>query len=453
MDFDNIAKEQSDRIFQVWIQNLLRNSPEDLAGKLASRHCPGTPVTALRLSNGAFNICYRVTYEDGRRVEVRFAALGRVIARNEKVEDEVAIMSYIGRHTAIPVPKVLGYGKCVVGPYIVMSFIEGKSLSAYLRDSAQETVALSSTISTSTLRRAYFSMSEILLELSKPEFPCIGAIRQDESGSWTVLKRPLTFNMNRLTQFSNIPHSIFRQPPFGTAADYFEELAQQHFHHLELQRNDAISDEADCRKKYIARCLFRKISHEISKRHCSGPFRLYCDDFHPDNVLVDASTLVVTGVVDWEFAYAAPVEFTYAAPWWLLLERPEDWEPDLDQFLTRFMPRFRTFLEVLEDCETRKIKDGSLLQHQRLSIAMKDSLGSGLFWICLASRHSSMFDEIYWNIIDPRFFGQFTTIQDRLCLLTTEERLNIDTFIEKKVHQASERNLVSHYSIDELVEL
>lgn len=34
MDFDSLAKEQSDRVFQVWIQNLLRNSPEALAGKL-----------------------------------------------------------------------------------------------------------------------------------------------------------------------------------------------------------------------------------------------------------------------------------------------------------------------------------------------------------------------------------------------------------------------------------
>lgn len=259
--------------------------------------------------------------------------------------------------------------------------------------------------------------------------------------------------MNRLTQFSNIPHNIFRQQAFSNAADYFEELAQQHFYHLELQRNDAVSDEADCRKKYIARCLFRKLSREIPKRHCSGPFRLYCDDLHPDNVLVDASKLLVTGVVDWEFAYAAPVEFTYAAPWWLLLERPEDWEPNFDQFLTRFMPRFRTFLEVLQDCETRKIQDGSLSQDQRLSIAMENSIGTGLFWICLASRYSSMFDEIYWDIIDPMFFGRFASIQDRLGLLSTEDLLNVDAFVEKKMHQASERNLVSHYSIDELVEL
>ncbi|EAW06853.1 phosphotransferase family protein [Aspergillus clavatus NRRL 1] len=444
---------QSDRIFQVWIQNLLRNSPEDLAGKLASRHCPSTPVTASRLSNGAFNICYRVTFENGHRVLVRFSALGRVIARNEKVEDEVAIMEYIAQHTAIPVPKVLGYGKCAVGPYIVMSFIEGNQLSGYLSDSSRETFTLSARVPISILRKAYFGMAGVLLELSKPEFPFIGAISQEESGAWTVSKRPLSYNMNRLAQFSNIPHDVFKRQRFSNAADYFEELAQQHFYHLELQRNDAVTNEADCRKKYIARCLFRKLSREISREHCSGPFRLYCDDLRPDNVLVDASRLVITGVVDWEFAYAAPVEFTYAAPWWLLLERPEDWEPDLDQFLARFMPRFRTFLEVLQECEASKIKDGSLSQSQRLSTAMENSMETGLFWICLASRHSSMFDEIYWKFIDPSFFGSFTVIEDRLCLLSAEECVNIDTFIAKKMHQADEGKLVPHYSTDELVDL
>ena len=115
MDFDDLAKQQSDRIFQVWIQNLLGNSPETLAGKLASRHCPGsTPVTAPRLPNGAFNICYRFTFENDHRVVVRFVGLGRVIARNEKVEDEVALMQYLAQHTAIPIPDVLGSGKCAV---------------------------------------------------------------------------------------------------------------------------------------------------------------------------------------------------------------------------------------------------------------------------------------------------------------------------------------------------
>jgi hypothetical protein len=114
---------------------------------------------------------------------VRFTALGRVIARREKVEDEVAIMEYVAKHTEIPVPKVLGSGNCVVGPYIMMDFIDENPLSEYLRDPSQEIATLSPSISMSVLRRAYFGMAEILLELSRPEFPFTGAIRRDELGN------------------------------------------------------------------------------------------------------------------------------------------------------------------------------------------------------------------------------------------------------------------------------
>ncbi|KAJ5661877.1 uncharacterized protein N7477_009493 [Penicillium maclennaniae] len=94
------------------------------------------------------------------------------------------------------------------------------------------------------------------------------------------------------------------------------------------------------------------------------------------------------------------------------------------------MLRLRTFLEVL-----------------------KKSLETGLFWICLASRHSSIFDEIYWSFIDSRFYSLFITIQDRLGLLSAEERGNIVAILESKMRQASERTLISHYSIDKLVDL
>ena len=121
--------------------------------------------------------------------------------------------------------------------------------------------------------------------------------------------------------------------------------------------------------------------------------------------------------------------------------------------LGTFHAEIHTFLEVLRDCEAGKIKAGSLSQTQRLSTVMEKSVESGLFWICLASRHSSMFDKIYWKFIDPRFFDPFTSIEDRLDLLSAEERVNMDPFIERKMQQASEAKLVLHYSVDELVDL
>ncbi|PWY82078.1 hypothetical protein BO70DRAFT_429164 [Aspergillus heteromorphus CBS 117.55] len=68
-------------------------------------------TTPLRQTpGGAFNICYRVRYEDGVHVIVRFAALGRAIPRREKLENEVATMRYLRQNTSIPVPEVFGSG-------------------------------------------------------------------------------------------------------------------------------------------------------------------------------------------------------------------------------------------------------------------------------------------------------------------------------------------------------
>jgi hypothetical protein len=48
--------------------------------------------------------------------------------------------------------------------------------------------------------------------------------------------------------------------------------------------------------------------------HNNSLFPVWCDDFQPENVLVDEAECIVE-VVDGEFTYAAPVEFSYAPPW------------------------------------------------------------------------------------------------------------------------------------------
>ncbi|ODH28274.1 hypothetical protein ACO22_03960 [Paracoccidioides brasiliensis] len=144
---------------------------------------------------------------------------------------------------------------------------------------------------------------------------------------------------------------------------YFQQLAEQQFLHLKYQRNDAITDEDDCRKKYVARCLFRQIAQRVLVQH--GRFYLYCDDLRPSNVLVTESDLRVTGVIDWEYTYVAPAEFTYSAPWWLLFESPEAW--DLDNFMDRYRPRLELFLKELRVHEDEQIRQGSLKESQRLS--------------------------------------------------------------------------------------
>jgi hypothetical protein len=48
----------------------------------------------------------------------------------------------------------------------------------------------------SDIESAYRGMAQIILELSKPTFTCIGALVEEGLGVWKVVRRLLTLNMN-----------------------------------------------------------------------------------------------------------------------------------------------------------------------------------------------------------------------------------------------------------------
>ncbi|RHZ55786.1 hypothetical protein CDV55_104035 [Aspergillus turcosus] len=455
MDFDHLAEKKLEQKATAWLHLLTSRSPEILSMQLAEKHLPGKLVSACLWKSGAFNICYRIRYNEGPDVIVRFAALGRAILRREKVEIEVATMKYIRHTTSIPVPEVFGSGICWAGPYVVMSFLEGVPLSELLKDRSRTgRPVLNPQISDRSLKRAYREMAALVLELSKHEFDSIGALAENERG-FSIARRPLTFNMNELMASANLPEEVFPAHTFRSATDYFKALAMQHLSHLRLQQRDAVSSEEDCRRKFTARCLFLNITKNLCAELPQEPFRLYCDDFRPSNVLIDLDASRVSGVIDWEFTYAAPAEFTYVAPWWLLLQSPEDWEGDLNEFLIRYIPRLRAFLEVLSDYENKLIKQHLLSESQRLSPRMEHSMETELFWVCLAARYSSMFDEIYWTFIDHRYYGAFTSLEDRIQLLDHEQQHEMNELVRIKTAQCNEdkESFNDHYPIDKLLEL
>ncbi|KAJ5791433.1 kinase-like domain-containing protein [Penicillium psychrosexuale] len=63
---------------------------------------------------------------------------------------------------------------------------------------------------------------------------------------------------------------------------------------------------------------------------------------------------------------AAPVEFSSAPPWWLLIEKPEYWPKGLDDWC-------RDFLTAMIHCEDEAIKHGWLKEDQRLSDPMQNT--------------------------------------------------------------------------------
>ena len=133
--------------------------------------------------------------------------------------------------------------------------------------------------------------------------------------------------MNEIVQLDTPTRSKLPTTTYDTASSYFEALAELHILHLQSQRNEADIEAvvdtdllADIfRRGFVARFLFRKLVRDPQYRkqwvfHDNGPFPVWYDDFRPENVLVDEGE-ETAGVVDWEFTYTAPVEFSYAPPW------------------------------------------------------------------------------------------------------------------------------------------
>lgn len=75
-----------------------------------------------------------------------------------------------------------------------------------------------------------------------------------------------------------------------------------------------------------------------------------------------------------------------------------------------------------------------------------------LFWVCLAARCNSIFDEVYWIFIDPRYYGTFSSLEDRIGLLNQEQQHEIDRLVGHKTRQCSEEEFDDYYPIDRLLE-
>lgn len=377
----------------------------------------------------------RLKFTDESSSIIRFPIPGYSMFPEEKVTAEFAVMRFL-QNTSIRVPEIHAVNvDKVLGPYIIMEYIEHDSdLVDALNTPGipiEERPILDPNIDDQRLRCVYGQMGELLLQLTKREFPSIGCISQFKN-EWVVKHRPLSINMNELVQVGCVDPADLPQGPFQSGAEYMVALAELHMVHLAAQRNDAIDGAEDCRVKYIARCLFRRLAREGRLSKFEGSFRLFCDDLRPANVL--ASLDRVAAAIDWEFTYAAPLELVYAPPCWLLLERPEYWESGIDDWESVYTERLGVFLDELRKREDESIAIGVLGEEHRLSGHMRESWESGDFWVSYAARRSWAFDIVYWARIDRRFFGE-GTLDDRVALLTEEERDGMDAFIGRKLHE------------------
>ena len=455
MPYDDVAWEQSDDVSDNWLLQFLDIDVKRPIAKFILKHDSGDDPVFTILRKGSFNITLQMKYTYSA-TNIRFSQPGAILFPEEKVKNEVAVMRYVSDQTSIPVPFILHSGTreespLNLSPFIMMSHIEHTTTMYDALNTPgcpnEERGVLDPNINEDQLGMLYTQLAKTLLQLSKSEFPKIGSLCQVDDFSWEVTSRPLSMNMNELVRLGTLPRS--KLPPleatFKTASSYIETLAQLNIQHLLYQRNDAVESADDCRRKFVARQLFYMLARDkkLSLPCCeNGPFKLWCDDFRPANILLNEN-MHIAGVVDWEFTYAGPVESSYAPPWWLLIEKPEYWSEGIEDWAQEFDRRLKTFLTAM-----RRSEDMDTQHSQRLlSDQMQRSWESGDFWVVYASLHSFAFDAIYWQKIDRRFFGPTETDdpseawKERLNLLGEDQKAEMERLVTRKLEEMKDRVL------------
>lgn len=175
-------------------------------------------------------------------------------------------------------------------------------------------------------------------------------------------------------------------------------LVRQNIEHLNKQRN-SIDDAEDARRKYILRQRVKElVPHFVSKKFDAGPFKPYCEDIRPGNVLIDENTLQITGVIDWEWTYAAPYQFLFSPPPWLVVGDPIAWTTRCEEL---YKERFPLFIRALQDAEEGAEQVRAMPMEQRMSSLMLHSYTSGQFWFVQLLQQAFMFDEeVLWPNIE-----------------------------------------------------
>ncbi len=226
-----------------------------------------------------------------------------------------------------------------------------------------------------------------------------------------------------------LPCDKFPTTPFESTSNYFKSLVcEQHMTHLWTQRNLS-TDAEDARKRYVTRHLFA----QLVDRDCvddRGPFKLFCDDRRPQNMLVDPETLRITAVLDLEFTNAMPSQFSAEPPWWLLLAGPGIYlfrGRTMEDFVTAYEPRSEQFLEAMQRAEATGVPPPN---EKALSSLMRESWVTKRFWFNYAARKPFDIDDLFDNCLGEGGVG--------VELLDDTASAGLEPFVKMKMEQLIE---------------
>lgn len=267
--YDDEAWERGEAIFDSMKGKLYSKALYNEIARFVDKYRKGgKPKKFYPPTRGGFNFHYRIDYQKGPSIIIRFPIPGFFKMDEEKVRGEAAAMKYIAKNTTIPVPAVLHHGTAEespggIGPFIIMEYIEHvDNLANVLEKQGQpdeDESGLDPNIDEEKLEFVYGQIADILLQLLDCEFSKIGCLGTVDFGDnpcrLGVASRPLSFNLAQIGEVGGVPH--FELPAVSKTYDnstaFYTSAADMHLQQLSFQRNQAVESRNDCRKKYIAR--------------------------------------------------------------------------------------------------------------------------------------------------------------------------------------------------------
>ncbi|RFU30718.1 hypothetical protein B7463_g5620, partial [Scytalidium lignicola] len=386
-NFDDVAWDRND---EAWEESKISFQCVSIIRKIESFVTQKFGKTATWVTPmwvGGYNNIYRVRIEGSDDVVIRLPQPSLAQFPNEKTLREAATANFITQNTQVPVARVLFHGlsnpDSEVGPFIVIQHVENCG-----------------------------TMSHALMMPNERD--------------------PTEAHMLNPGISEDVLESFYNK-----GAVHFLQLLEPSFPRR-LSTFGFIEDDWSAQSKNQTTTLSPAPSGFSS-------FRLWCDVLRAGNILLNEANDIVA-IVDWEFAYIAPTQFALDPPWWLLLNVPEMWHTNIDDWTKIYDVRLKTWLRAVEKAEeSAKTKSNRF----KVSIYMQESWETGRFWLNYAARKSWAFDTIFWKYLDERFFGSREgdiAKQDlwktRVHLLSERERSAMESFVERKMEESKDRILV-----------
>lgn len=368
---------------------------------------------------GSYNMAVALGLFRNAKVEqyiIRIPANGTVSLWTEAdqymFENQVKLMIHIHLNCpSVPVPNILDYSATLDNalgvPYILMEKLEGEAAGLlWLEDpdADEPWITADSPSSTTHSLRVNFleSLAKIMVELESIKFDQIGLpvisaphIMNDASHIHT---EQITIGHTCHWPHESEPHEVYNSGPFTSTRAYIDAALDLRFgwkdlyHHQDFETDRKLQVRAGARK--ILDIIFD--TEVFNCDNGSEIFTIRHTDLDLQNILVDDEGNV-TGIIDWDGAFAAPRCIgTAAVPQFL----QKDWFPDDAGELFDSPPHMTFGIDKYRRIYASAFTRAQILKHPELEPKDTDArftLKSGLYQAAFATLYQ---DGCVWNFTD-----------------------------------------------------